>query len=201
MVKRKSKPSPRKQPTGKLKRPMRVATKPAKPVKAAKRTATKPKRPRAVPEGFSTLTPHLIVDGAGAAMDFYKTAFGALELGRMPMPDGKRLMHAVMSFGNSMLFLVDAFEEMGMKGPKALGGSGVALHLYVADVDAAFKRAVSAGCTASMPPADMFWGDRYAKVKDPFGHEWSMATHVRDMTPEEMAAAQEAAFAAGKPSV
>lgn len=196
MAARKAK-APKKVRSGKSKRPAKRAAKP--PVKRAKGKAAKSARTRAVPAGFGTITPHLVIEGAAEAMEFYKLAFGALELGRAPMPDGKRLMHAAMRVGDSMLFLVDAFEEMGMKGPKALGGTGVTLHLYVTDTDAAFKRAVEAGCAAAMAPADMFWGDRYAKVKDPFGHEWSLATHIRDMTPEEMEAAMNAAFAAGKP--
>lgn len=195
MAARKGKISPSKNRPAKPKRPAKA------PAKRAKGKPAKPARPRAVPEGFGTLTPHLVIDGAAAAMDFYKLAFEAMEIARAPMPDGRRLMHGLMKLGNSMLMLVDTIEEMGMKGPKALGGTVVSLHLYVPDVDDAFKRAVDAGCTVAMPPADMFWGDRFAKVIDPFGHEWSLATHIRDQTPAEMEAAQKAAFAAGKPSV
>ena len=157
----------------------------------------KPKK--GVPAGFTTLTAHLVVEGAADAMDFYKRAFGAEDLGRAPMPDGRKLMHGLMRFGDSMLMLVDAFEEFGAKGPKAFGGSPVTLHVYVEDADAAFQRALDAGCTVAMPLADMFWGDRYGKVRDPFGHEWSIATKIKDLTPEEMEAAQRAAFAAEKP--
>lgn len=167
--------------------------------KARPKVVAKPSRPKAVPDGFGTITAHLVVEGAADAMDFYKRAFGAQDLGRMQMPDGRRLMHGAMKIGNSMLMLVDAFEEYGGKGPKGLGGSPVTLHLYVPDADKAFQRAVDAGCSVAMPIADMFWGDRYGKVKDPFGHEWSVATHKRDMTPAQMDAGMKAMFAAGKP--
>jgi len=176
-------------------------TKAAPKAKAGYRlkSAPKAKRKKGVPAGFTTLTAHLVVEGAADAMDFYERAFGAEDLGRAPMPDGRKLMHGLMRFGDSMLMLVDAFEEFGAKGPKAFGGSPVTLHVYVEDADAAFQRALDAGCTVAMPLADMFWGDRYGKVRDPFGHEWSIATKIKDMTPEEMEAAQRAAFAAGKP--
>lgn len=174
----------------------KAKTKPAgrKPGKA------KAKPPRAakvapIPPGHATVTAHLIVDGAAEAMDFYKKAFGAKILGKMPFGDGKRLMHGAMRIGDSMVYLVDTIEEFGMKGPKALGGSVVTLHLFVPNVDKAFARAVEAGCTPTMAPADMFWGDRYGKVRDPFGHDWSLATHIKDMTPKEMAAAGKAAMA------
>lgn len=163
------------------------------------KSAPKAKPKKGIPEGFATLTAHLVIEGAADAMDFYKRAFGAEELGRAPMPDGKKLMHGLMKFGDSMLMLVDAFEEFGAKGPKAFGGSPVTLHVYVEDADAAFQRALDAGCTVAMPLADMFWGDRYGKVRDPFGHEWSIATKIKDLTPEEMEAAQRAALAQGEP--
>jgi uncharacterized glyoxalase superfamily protein PhnB len=170
----------------------------AKP-KAAKAKAAKAKGTQPIPEGFGTITAHLVIEGAGDAMDFYKRAFGAKELGRMPGPDGQRLMHGLMQIGDSMVMVVDAFEEWGVKGPKGLGGSAVTLHVYVPDVDYAFQRAVDAGCSVATPLTDMFWGDRYGKLKDPFGHEWSFATHVRDMTPAEMDDAMRAAFAQPQP--
>jgi PhnB protein len=146
-----------------------------------------------IPDGFHTLTPHLIVEGAAKAIEFYKKAFGAEELVRMPTPDGKRLMHAQVKIGDSMVMLVDAMPEYGAKGPQALGGTPCTLHLYSKDVNAAFDRALKAGCTATMPLADQFWGDRYGKLKDPFGHEWSLAQHVRDVPPAELQkAAQQA---------
>ncbi|MDB5349705.1 MAG: glyoxalase [Planctomycetota bacterium] len=149
---------------------------------------------KAVPDGHHTLTPHLIVKGASDAIDFYKTAFGAVEHGRMGGPGGL-LMHADLQIGDSHLFLVDEFPAFGCLGPKTIGGTAVTIHLYVEDVDAAFARAVEAGATVKMPLMDMFWGDRYGKVMDPYGHEWSLAQHLADYTPEEMAARGAAAMA------
>ena len=125
------------------------------------------------------LVPHIVVQGAAAAMDFYKKAFGAEEVHRVPAEDGKRLMHAEMKFGAGTLYLCDDFPEYGdgkSRTPAALGGSPVIIHQYVPNVDDAVKRAVDAGATVVMPPADMFWGDRYASILDPFGHSWSLAT-------------------------
>ena len=139
-----------------------------------------------IPDGMRSLTPHLVCDGAAKAIEFYKKAFGAAEEGRMPGPDG-RLMHAQVRIGDSALMLVDEWPEMGAVGPNKLKGTPVTIHLYVADVDSAYQRAVDAGATATMPPADMFWGDRYGQLKDPFGHMWSLATHQHDYTPEQMA--------------
>ncbi len=140
-----------------------------------------------VPEDMHTVTPHLICAGASDAIDYYQRAFGAVELHRMPAPDGSgKLMHAMIRIGDSAVMLADESPEWGCLGPNTLKGSSVTLHVYVPDVDAAFARAVEAGGTAMMPPADMFWGDRYGMIKDPFGHSWSIATHIRDMTPEEM---------------
>ena len=190
--KSRSKAKPARKPAAKKAAPKKKAAYRPKP-------AAKAKPKKGIPEGFTTLTAHLVVEGAADAMDFYKRAFGAEELGRMPMPDSRRLMHGLMKLGDSMLMLVDAFEEFGAKGPKGLGGSPVTLHFYVEDADEAFQRALDAGCTVAMPLADMFWGDRYGKVRDPFGHEWSIATKIKDLTPEEMEAAQKAAFAQGKP--
>lgn len=140
---------------------------------------------RAIPEGMHSLIPHLICRGAAEALDFYVRAFGAIELVRLPGPDG-RLMHATLRVGDANLMLVDEMPEWGALGPLALGGTPVTLHLYVDDVDASFQRAVAAGATPKMPPADMFWGDRYGQVIDPYGHRWSIATHVRDVPPEQM---------------
>ena len=138
-----------------------------------------------IPDGMHSLTPHLVCDGAAAAIEFYKAAFGAVELVRLPGPQGK-LMHGSVRIGDSVLMLVDAAPEWGMLGPKALKGSPVTIHLYVKDVDAAVAQALAAGAKVTMPVADMFWGDRYGTLEDPFGHRWSIATHVRDTTPEEM---------------
>lgn len=139
----------------------------------------------AIPPDMHTVTPHLVCEGAAAALAFYQQAFNAVETARLADPKGK-IMHASMRIGDSTIMLVDDYPDYGSLGPKALKGSPVTLHLYVADVDAAFAQAVAAGATARMAPADMFWGDRYGVLVDPFGHNWSIATHVRDMTPEEM---------------
>jgi PhnB protein len=138
-----------------------------------------------IPEGMHTLTPHLVCADASSAIDFYKKAFGATELARMPGPNGK-LMHGAVRIGDSVLMLVDEMPEWGSLGPKALKGSPVTIHMYVEDADAALARAVAAGAKVTMPLADMFWGDRYGQIEDPFGHRWSIATHIRDASPEEM---------------
>jgi len=144
----------------------------------------------AIPEGMHTVTPHLVCAGAAEAIDFYKKAFGATELSRMADADGK-IMHASIKIGDSPLMLNDENPEWGVFGPKHLKGSPVTIHLYVENVDAVFDQAVRAGAKATMPVADMFWGDRYGRVEDPFGHQWSIGTHVRDVTPEEMQKAME----------
>jgi uncharacterized glyoxalase superfamily protein PhnB len=138
-----------------------------------------------IPQGMHSLSPHIVCAGAAKAMDFYKAAFNAVETTRMPGPDG-RLMHGAMKIGDSTLMLVDEMLEYGAKSPKTLNGSPVTIHLYVEDADATVARAVSAGAKVTMPLADQFWGDRYGQVEDPFGHKWSIATHQRDVTPEEM---------------
>jgi len=135
-----------------------------------------------------SITPHLVCAGAAAAIDFYVQAFGAVEQGRLPGPDGK-LMHAQVRIGDSPLMLVDEMPEWGALGPLALNGSPVTLHLYVEDVDATVARAVAAGARITMPVSDMFWGDRYGQLQDPFGHRWSVASHIRDLSPEQIAAA------------
>jgi uncharacterized glyoxalase superfamily protein PhnB len=141
-----------------------------------------------------TITPHLVCAGAADAIEFYKKAFGATEMLRMPGPGGK-LIHAMLRIGDSPLMLVDEFQEWGSKSPNTLNGTAVTIHLQVPDADALFARAVEAGATVVMPMADMFWGDRYGIVSDPFGHAWSIATHIKDMTPEEMAQASREACA------
>jgi PhnB protein len=138
-----------------------------------------------IPDGMHTLTPHLVCAGAANAIDFYKKAFNAVEQARLPGPDGK-LMHAAVRIGDSSLMLVDENPRYGMLGPKTLKGSPVTIHLYVNDVDATVAQAVSAGAKITTPVADMFWGDRYGQLEDPFGHRWSVATHKRDLSPEEM---------------
>lgn len=140
---------------------------------------------RAVPEDMHSITPHLVCAGAVDAIGYYKEAFGATELARLPGPGGK-LMHAMLQIGDSKLMLVDEMPEWGALGPKALEGSPVTIHLYVDDVDAVIEKAVAAGAKVTMPPEDQFWGDRYGRIEDPFGHRWSIATHKFDMTPEEV---------------
>ena len=140
---------------------------------------------RPVPEGYHTVTPHLICAGAAQAIDFYAQAFGAVEIGRLPGPDG-RLIHAELKIGDSFVMLVDAFPEYGTAGPLARKGTTVNLHLYVPDADAAWDQAIAAGANPVMPLADMFWGDRYGMLEDPFGHRWSVATRVREVSPEQM---------------
>jgi PhnB protein len=144
------------------------------------------KKVKAIPRGFHAVTPSLVVRGADRAIAFYKNAFGAKERNRMPGPDGK-LMHAEIQIGDSIVMLADEFPEMGSRSPQSVGGASASLLIYTKDVDALFQRALSAGATVQMPLTDMFWGDRYAKVVDPFGHEWELATHVEDVTPKEMA--------------
>jgi PhnB protein len=149
---------------------------------------------KAVPPGFHTLTPHLTVRDADKALEFYKNALGSEILHVARMPDGK-VLHAGLRIGDSMLMLNDEFPEMGGLSPLSTRGSGVTIHIYTEDVDAAFNRAVSAGAEVQMPLMDQFWGDRYGIVADPFGHKWSLATHTKDMSPEEMQRAQDEAMA------
>ncbi|BBP02287.1 VOC family protein [Sulfuriferula nivalis] len=139
----------------------------------------------AIPEGMHSLTPHLVCRDAAAAIDFYGRAFGAIEQFRLPMPDGK-IMHACVQIGDSKLFLFDEMPEHGAFGPQDLKSTPVTIHLQVQDADAVFARAVAAGATMTMPLAEMFWGDRYGRVRDPFGHHWSIATHTRDLSPEQI---------------
>ena len=136
------------------------------------------------------ITPHLVCAQAAKAIDFYREAFGAEEVLRVPGPDGK-LMHAHLRFGDSSVFLVEEFPEWGSFGPHALKGSPVTIHHYVEDADAVVARAVKAGAKVTMPLSDTFWGDRYGIVEDPFGHRWSIATHIRDVSPDELAKAVE----------
>lgn len=138
-----------------------------------------------IPEGFHSLNASIIVQDPDAAIALYEKAFGAEEVMCLRMPDGS-VMHAELKFGDCILMLGGEWPTMGMKAPLA-GHSSSGLHLYVQDVDKAFKRAVDAGCTVIMPPDNMFWGDRYAKVSDPFGHVWGLATHIEDVSPDECA--------------
>ena len=156
-----------------------------------------PEHVKAVPPGFHTLTPHLVVRNAEQALEFYKNAFGAEVLHVAHMADGK-VMHASLRIGDSMLMLNDEFPDYGTLSPLSTGGSAVTIHIYTENVDAAFNRAVSAGAQVKMPLADQFWGDRYGVVADPFGHKWSLGAHIKDMSPEEMQREQDRAMAAMK---
>ena len=147
--------------------------------KAAKKSV------QAVPKGYTAVTAHLVCKGAGEAMDFYTEAFGAKDKGRLTGPNGV-VVHGEMRIGDAVIMLGEEMPEMGSHSPLAIGGSAVTLMLYVKDVDAAFARATAAGCTTLMPPANMFWGDRYCRVADPFGHQWAIATHIEDMSMKEM---------------
>jgi PhnB protein len=141
---------------------------------------------RPIPEGYHTVTPFLAVDDASAAIAFYERAFGARERMRMPMPDGK-IAHAELEIGDSVVMLSDPFPQATVRPPKELGGTSLGVFLYVEDIDAFVQRATDAGATVTMPPEDMFWGDRFGQISDPFGHVWQVATHVEDVPPQEMA--------------
>lgn len=139
-----------------------------------------------IPEGTHTITPHLCVKGAAQAIEFYKKAFNAEEICRVPSPDGSVLVHAAVKIGDSILFLYDEIPQMGALGPKSIGGTAVRIHLYVEDVDSLYEQAAKAGAEIDMPLADQPWGDRYGTLTDPFGHSWGLATHVEDVSFEEM---------------
>jgi PhnB protein len=146
---------------------------------------------KAIPDGYPQVTPYLCVDGAAAAIDFYSRVFGATERMRMGGPDGK-VGHAELQIGSGLVMLADEFPDMGQRSPKALGGSPVTVSLYVEDVDAVFARALEAGATEVRAVTDQFYGDRAGQFSDPWGHLWSVATHVEDVSPEEMARRAEA---------
>ena len=140
---------------------------------------------KAIPDGYSSLTPYLVCKGAAKAIDFYTKAFGAVEMVRMPGPNGQ-VMHAEVKIGDSILMLGDENKERGALAPETIGGTSVSVMFYTEDVDAVFNRAVTLGAKTEMPPADMFWGDRMGNLVDPFGHKWAIATHKEDVTPDEM---------------
>jgi PhnB protein len=148
-----------------------------------------------IPEGYHTATPYLAVDDAAEAIEYYKKAFGAKERGRMETPDG-RIGHAEIEIGDSVVMLSDPFPQATTRTPKELGGTSASVFMYVEDVDAVVKQAVAAGATVTMEVADQFWGDRFGSFTDPFGHSWSIATHVEDVPPEEMAERAKTAMAA-----
>jgi PhnB protein len=148
-----------------------------------------------IPEGYHTATPYLVIDGAADAIDYYKKAFGAKERMRMEAP-GNRIGHAEIEIGDSLVMLSDVFPQSTTKAPTELGGTTAGVFLYVEDVDSVVKKAVDAGATVTMEVADQFWGDRFGSITDPFGHSWSIATHVEDVPPEEMAERAKTAMAA-----
>jgi PhnB protein len=150
---------------------------------------------KTIPDGYHSVTPYLIISGAAEAIDYYKKAFGATELFRMPAPDGK-VGHAEIKIGDSPIMLADEFPEMGYKSPKTLGGSPVSLMIYVADVDTVFDQAIAAGGKVQRPVKDQFYGDRSGTLEDPFGHVWHVATHKEDVSAEEMERRAKAAGAA-----
>jgi PhnB protein len=146
-----------------------------------------------IPEGYHSITPALIVKDGNAAIEFYKKGFGAEERHRMKSPDG-RIGHAELKIGDSIVMLTDEFPEMKCLSPKSIGGSPVSMYIYVEDVDDTFNKAVSAGAKVLDPVKDQFWGDRHGRIEDPFGHLWSIATHKKDLSSEEMKKAAEEAF-------
>jgi PhnB protein len=151
------------------------------------------KQAQAIPKGYHTVTPNIVVAGAAKAIDFYKKAFGAEEVMRFPGPDGM-IMHAEIRIGDSVIMLADEMPEQGGKSPKSYGGTSVSFFVYGENVDAAWKRAVDAGARTIMPLADQFWGDRSGCLEDPFGHRWWLAQHTQDLTPEEIRKAAETFF-------
>ena len=152
-----------------------------------------------IPQGFHSVTPHLIIKNAGAAMDFYTRAFGAIELCRFGMPGSDLIAHGLLKLGDSLVMVTDEFPpEMSCPGvfsPTTSNGTTVTIHIYSEDVDALYRQALDAGCESVMEPMDAFWGDRYGQVCDPYGHQWALATHVRDMSGEEIAEAAAQEFA------
>jgi PhnB protein len=171
-----------------------------KAAKTARKKAAPKKMPKArkvspVPKGYHTVTPYLVFRDAAKAIEFYKKAFGAKELLRMPGPDG-RIAHGELQIGDSRIMVGDENPQQGASAPQSVGGTCVHIFLYLNDVDKTFAQATSAGATVEMPPMDMFWGDRYCKLLDPFGHKWNMATHKEDLSPREMARRGAAAMAA-----
>lgn len=148
-----------------------------------------------IPEGFNSVTPTIMFKDARRAIEFYKRAFGATERFAMPGPDGKGVMHAELMIGDSIIMLGEENPHEPCKSAETLGGSPVNFYIYLENVDNAFQRALEAGAEANMPVQDMFWGDRVGTVQDPFGYSWSLATHTKDLTPQELQKSAEAAFA------
>jgi uncharacterized glyoxalase superfamily protein PhnB len=171
----------------------------ARPARSARPTRkAAPKKVSAIPAGYHTVTPYIVCRGAADAMAFYTKAFGAKERVRMPGPDGQ-VMHAEMRIGDSMIMLGDENPQQGATAPQTVGGTAVHIFLYVPNVDKTFAQATAAGATPELAPTDMFWGDRYCKLSDPYGHKWSLATHIEDVSPKEMGRRMQAAFAQQPP--
>ncbi|MFI5363129.1 MAG: VOC family protein [Elusimicrobiota bacterium] len=148
-----------------------------------------------IPEGYHTVTPNFTFKDSRKAIEFYKKALGAVELAVFPAPGGKGVMHAVLKIGNSIIMMGDENPEMNCRSAESLGASPISLYVYVENADAAFKKAVAAGAAATTPLQDAFWGDRFGVVKDPFGYSWNIATHTKDLTPEQLQKAAEEAMA------
>jgi PhnB protein len=166
----------------------------ARKIKKTKKTKIE-RRVKAIPSGYRTVTPYLVIRGAASAIEFYKNAFGAKEIRRSPGPGGL-LMHVEIKINDSIIMFCDEYPQMQRwVSPESLKGTTFALHIYVQDADATFKQAIAAGAAVSMPMMDAFWGDRYGRVTDPFGHEWSIATHQHDYSPAEMRKKAEEFFA------
>ena len=149
---------------------------------------------KAIPEGYHSVTPHMVIRDCIKALEFYKNAFDAKQLSLTQGPDGK-VMHASIKIGDSIIMMSDEFPDFGSVSPEKLGGSPMGLHIYVPDVDASFERAVKAGAQVEMPVMDQFWGDRYGRLRDPFGHKWSIATHTKDLSMDEMKKGMDEAMA------
>lgn len=178
---KKAKPAAKKAPVKATKKlPVKSAAK-----KAVKKAAPAKKKVSPIPKGYRSLTPYLIVRNCAEALGFYVKAFGAKEKVRMAMPDGS-IMHAEIQIGDSMLMLTEENPSWGAQSPLSLGGNATSVLIYTKDAEALVARAEAAGCTVEMPVAPMFWGDRYGKVRDPYGHSWSVATHFEDVTPKQM---------------
>jgi PhnB protein len=163
-----------------------MATKTVATRRASKKPASrKPAKVKPIPDGYHSATPYLIIDGAARAIDFYKRAFGARELMRIPAP-GDRIGHAEIKVGDSVIMLADEHPEIEARGPRHYGGTPVSILLYVTDVDRQFKQAIVAGATEERPVADQFYGDRAGTLRDPFGHRWHLHTHKEDVSTEEL---------------
>lgn len=174
-------------------------TKRRKPSTKASKSKPAKKKVAPIPPGYHTVTPYIVCRGAARAIDFYKRAFGAKERLRMNAPDGS-VAHAEIQIGDSIVMLGDEMPQMGATAPETIGGTASGLFIYLKNVDQAHAMAVAAGAKTEMEPTDMFWGDRYCKLADPFGHKWSLASHIEDLSPKEMARRGQEAMKQGAPN-